>query len=123
MFNVNNLITFIFIILIFILWNTISKKQKQIDDNFKTKKINKKPIIKKQKQNINYTNIYELAPYQATSLSPVNLEKMKYIVKQIENYPNKVTANPKWSCPWRNGYNNLLCFVDKHLNRKCIWTC
>ena len=93
---------------------------------YEKKKQNFKKKLKKEKTKFNdthYTNIYELAPYQVSSLSTIDTNKRNNLVNQIKNYPNKVLTNPKWSCPWTNNSNNQLCFIDKHLNRKCIWTC
>lgn len=120
MINYIFLISFILLIFILISYqykNEILNKEKIKKDNDNTKY---RKFFEDKKI---YTNIYELAPYQATSLSPINKIKMKSIIKQMNSYPNNIRTNPNWKCPWYNGYNNMYCFIDKHLNRKCIWTC
>lgn len=113
----NKVIYLLFLIIMLTLFFIIYKKNKII--------IKKNKIIEKKdtKNTIVYNNIYDLAPYQYSSLSPLDIEKKKNLINQINNYPYKINYNPKWSCKWNNNSNNILCFIDKHLNRKCIWTC
>lgn len=63
------------------------------------------------------TNIYNLAPFQATTLSS-NYNIPNYINK----YPQNITQK-SYHSEWSNGKNQFLCYIDKHLNRKCIWVC
>ena len=64
-----------------------------------------------------YTNIYNLTPFQSTTLS-TNYNRQNYLY----NYPKNISQKP-WYKPWTNGKNQFLCYLDPHLNRKCIWTC
>ena len=64
-----------------------------------------------------YTNIYDLTPSQSTTLSS-NYNNSNYIFK----YPSNISQNP-WFKTWTNEKNQFLCYLDKHLNRRCIWTC
>ena len=116
---------FIFLLIMLKLIHNILEKKKInfFNKNIYKKKQNLKEKKTKFKNDNNYTNIYELAPYQVSSLSTIDTNKRNNLINQIKNYPYKVLTNPKWSCPWTNNSNNLLCFIDKHLNRKCIWTC
>ena len=62
------------------------------------------------------TNIYNLAPMHVTTLSTNNCNN----IKPIFYYPKKFYQKP-WYVKWNNNSNNYYCFIDKHLNRKCIW--
>ena len=67
------------------------------------------------------TNIYKLAPMQATSLGAYPLYEKEAMVK-MNNYPNNMKQRP-WCANWSNQSNRFYCFIDKHLNRKCWWAC
>lgn len=68
-----------------------------------------------------YTNIYELAPSIATSLGANHLNE-KEAMKKMNNYPKNMYQRP-WYSSWSNQSNQMYCFIDKHLNRKCWWAC
>ena len=64
-----------------------------------------------------YTNIYKLTPYQSTTLS-TNYNTSNHLLK----YPSNINQKP-WFKTWTNEKNQFLCYLDKHLTRRCIWTC
>ena len=64
------------------------------------------------------TNIYNLSPMQVTTLNTHNCNN----IKPIYYYPKHFYQKP-WYIKWNNNSNNFYCFIDKHLNRKCIWNC
>lgn len=86
---------------------------------YKTNNSINKTIIHdvKETKETKYTNIYYLTPYQSTTLS-TNYNTSNYLLK----YPSNINQKP-WFKPWTNGKNQFLCYLDKHLNRRCIWTC
>ena len=82
-------------------------------------KTNRSIINKRTVPNVpEYTNIYHLTPSQSTTLSTNNNNITNYLLK----YPSNMNQKP-WFKSWTNESNHLLCYLDKHLNRKCIWTC
>ena len=113
----------IIIFIIYLIFKSSNTKKTEIKEIKKQKNYKLKTEDKVINKKIKYTNIYELAPFQATSLSPINNSKMNFMIKQMNSYPKKIITNPNWKCSWTNNYNNMYCFIDRHLNRKCIWTC
>ena len=71
--------------------------------------------------NLNNTNIYRLAPFDATSLNFNDFNKLDSLNK-MQEYPNNMQQK-LWCENWTNKNNNFYCFIDKHLNRKCLWSC
>lgn len=71
--------------------------------------------------NLNNRNIYKLAPFDATSLNFNDFNKLESLNK-MQEYPNNMQQK-LWCENWTNKNNNFYCFIDKHLNRKCLWSC
>ena len=36
---------------------------------------------------------------------------------------NKITEQLPWCKPWKNRKNEFRCYINKHLQRKCYWSC
>ena len=107
----NYLIIFVFILILFYINN---KNEKENFDNIYMSQ----PLSKKYPYN---TNIYELAPSIATSLGAYPLYEKDAMVK-MNKYPKNMQQRP-WCSSWSNQSNQFYCFIDKHLNRKCWWSC
>lgn len=69
----------------------------------------------------NPTNIYNLAPSQATSLGTYPINE-KQGMDTMNKYPQDMLQR-KWCSSWSNNSNKFYCFIDQHLNRKCWWGC
>ena len=118
------LISIVLIIIIYYFSSTLTLKYNKINPVL-NKKNNIKPLSNHKKYvhiiKINkspcYNNIYHLTPYQSTTLS-LNYKKPNY----LNYYPQNIKQKP-WYNQWTNNKNQFLCFLDPHLNRKCIWTC
>ena len=36
---------------------------------------------------------------------------------------NKITEQLPWCKPWKHRKNEFRCYINKHLQRKCYWSC
>tara|TARA_A100001015_G_C14468305_1_gene510687 strand:+ start:163 stop:453 length:291 start_codon:yes stop_codon:yes gene_type:complete len=58
-------------------------------------------------------------PYENTTLYSTSPTET---IQNSLNYPTSVSFKP-WYAPWNNGRNKYYCYLDNHLQRRCIWTC
>ena len=106
----------ILLLIIIIIYKTNNSIYKTNNSIYKTNNSINKIIIHNLKEP-EYTNIYQLTPYQSTTLS-TNYNTSNHLFK----YPSNINQKP-WFKTWTNEKNQFLCYLDKHLTRRCIWTC
>ena len=66
---------------------------------------------------VNYAEHFKLCDRSIQNLAPMPL------LNQDKRMFDKKDKGKPWCKPWCYNKNKLKCYVNKHLQRKCIWSC